>query len=115
MASKRMPAAESEFLEKQLLLTCVPNNAASRYVKMVTRQNELMFKCIFQVVPTLALLWAENGGPEPVWLSQKAKALTPLPTSRPGQIKLLQIAMFSDSPTIWFSLHLWVCVRGGGD
>lgn len=48
-----------------------------------------------------------------MWLSQKAEAPAPLPAFPLGQIKLLQTAMFSDSPTIWPPLHLWVCVQEG--
>lgn len=88
MASKRTPAAESEFLEGRLLVTGVPN-PASRYAKMVTRQKELMFKCVFQGVPAPALPWAEGWRPEPAWLSQGAETPAPLPASPAGQIELL--------------------------
>lgn len=79
---------------------------------MVMRQKELMFKCTFQGVPAPALPWAEGWRPEPAWLSQGAETPAPLPASPAGQIELLQTAVFSEIPTIWPSLHWWVCVCG---
>lgn len=114
MAGMRMPAAEPEFWKNRCLLTDVPNDPASRYIMMVIKQDEKMPKCVFQVVPALHSSGQKDGGPEPVWLSQKAKVPAPHPAFPPGQIKLLETAMFSDSPTIWPSSPLWSCL-GGGD
>ena len=51
-----------------------------------------------------------DGGLEAVRLNQTARGRGVGGSSPPGQIKLLQTAMFPDSPAIWPSLCVCLCV-----